>query len=357
MVNLEKDIKEAKNIAWGFNRTKKCTEYSKCFLNTSENIKGYMKYLDGDYKKALLPTSSGDHILEAMLSGITDITCYDINNLAKYFAKLKLGAIKSLSKEEFLNYMYEDLLNKEVLNYIKDNLDDNTYLFWNELFNRSSKEDIYYRLFRLMGIYDNRGNVINDTEFSKYCAERFTTYLDDNNYKTVQEQLGNTKIKYIDSDILNLNDSLDNTYDLINLTNIYEYINDNPYGDGAGKFAKCVLSLIDKLNEDGKILLTYLYKYNEKDFKKYSNKTINYLTFLRYLMATPIGKSNYNYNANRHGRRTLMDKCYAFRSTQFIQYLKGLNIEAYEIQKVGLGRLYYPCNTDTALVYTKKINH
>lgn len=357
MANLEKDIKEAYDIACGYNKIEICTEYSKCFLNTSENIKGYMKYLNGDYKKALLPTSSGDHILEAMLSGITDITCYDVNNLAKYFAKLKLGAIKSLSKEEFLHYMYEDLLNKEILNYIKVNLDDNTYLFWNELFDRCRKEDIYFRLFRLMGIYDNNGNVINHTDFSKYCAEKFTTYLEDNNYKRVQEQLGNTKIEYIDSDILNLADSLDNIYDLINLTNIYEYINDNPYKDGAEKFAKCVLSLINKLNNDGKILLTYLYKYTAKDFKKYGNKSINYLTFLRCLMATPIGKSNFNYNANIHGRKTLMDKAYLFRNTQFIQYLKDLNIEVYELEKVGLSRRDYPCNTDTALVYTKKINH
>ena len=352
MVNLEKDIKEAYNIAWGHNRTEICTEYSKCFFNTSENIKGYMKYLNGNYKKALLPTSSGDHILETMLNGITDITCYDINNLAKYFAKLKLGAIKSLSKEKFLHYMYED-----ILNYIKDNLDDNTYLFWNEMFNRCRKEDIYFRLFRLMGIYDNNRNVINNTDFSKYCAEKFVTYLDENNYKVVQEKLENTQIKYIDGNILDIASSLNDTYDLINLTNIYEYINDDPYKDGAEKFANCVLSLIDKLNNDGKILLTYLYKYNEKDLKKYSNKSIHYLTFLRFLMVTPIGKSNFNYNANSHGRKTLMDKAYLFRDTQFVQYLKALNIEAYELEKVGLGRRTYPCKTDMALVYTKKMDN
>ena len=223
-----------------------------------------MKYINGDYKTALLPTSSGDHQLEAILNVITDMTNYDINKLAKYFAKLKFAAIKSLKKDEYIKYMYEDILNKELLLYIKDNLDDYTYQYWNELFTKCTKDDIYFRLFKLMGIYDKNG-VINHNEFSKYCALNFCSYLEDNDYKKVQEKLDSVKMNYIDSDILEIKEKLDRNYDFINLTNIHQNINSNPFSDEALKFSKACLELIGHLNDDGKILLNNLYKNSLED--------------------------------------------------------------------------------------------
>jgi hypothetical protein len=71
-------------------------------------------------------------------------------------------------------------------------------------------------------------------------------------------------------------------------------------------------------------------------------------------MTTPIGRSKFNYSANRHGRKNLLDKAYLFRDTQFTYYLKDLTIETYEVEKVGLGRRDYRCDCDMALIYTKK---
>ena len=47
-----------------------------------------------------------------------------------------------------------------------------------------------------------------------------------------------------------------------------------------------------------------------------------------------------------------MDKLDVFRNFQFIKYLNELNIEAYEVEKVGLGRKF-GTNCDLAVVYTK----
>ena len=350
MENLEKDIKEAIKLAHGESRSE-MTEYSKCFFDTSENIKGYMQYISDDYKTALLPTSSGDHQLEAILHGITDMTNYDINKLAKYFAKLKFAAIKSLKKDEYIKYMYEDILNKEILSYIKENLDDNIYQFWNELFSKCDKDDIYFRLFKLMGIY-YKNDVINHTEFSKYCALNFCSYLEEDNYKKVQEKLDSVKMNYIDSDILEIKDKLDGNYDFINLTNIHQNVNTNPFRKDVLSFSKTCLDLIEHLNEDGTILLNYLYKYNLKDLKKYSNKSIHYAHFLHLLLFTPYGRSNFNLHANKHNRKTLWDKIDAFRSFEFIRYLDGLNIDGLEVENVGLGRRF-KSETDLALTYTK----
>ena len=118
MTQLEKDIRNAIEITKNpYGDYESMTEYSRIYQNTSENIKLYMHYLAESYKRALLLTSSGDHQLEAVLSGITDITCFDINRISKYFAKLKFGALKNLTRKEFIYFMFENVLSKEYFNF------------------------------------------------------------------------------------------------------------------------------------------------------------------------------------------------------------------------------------------------
>lgn len=69
MDKLNKDINYAKQLIRNGKVDNEDSNYSKVYLNTTENIKDYMPLLAGDYKSALLPTSSGDHILEAVLDG------------------------------------------------------------------------------------------------------------------------------------------------------------------------------------------------------------------------------------------------------------------------------------------------
>ena len=119
---LERDIKIAIDMIMSFDGYLDMLEYSKLYLNTSENIKGYNKYLKGDYNSALLPTSSGDFIFESVLDDIKDITAYDINRLAKYFVKLKVVAAKYLTKEEFILFYYEELFDKKYFDCLKQKL-------------------------------------------------------------------------------------------------------------------------------------------------------------------------------------------------------------------------------------------
>ena len=204
-----------------------------------------------------------------------------------------------------------------------------------------------------MGIYDNNGDAIRSTEFSKYCLNNFTTYFEDNNYKLVQELLQKVKINYIDSDLLDLPNILNDSYDLINLTNIYEYINNEIFKGGDKKYADCIHYLTNYLNENGKMLITYLYRFCLKDMKKYKNKSMFYAKLLVMLQISPLSRSYYNLFAHEHGRKTIMDKLYAFRKSQFLRYLKDIEIEMYELDEVGLG-CSYGANKDMALVYTKK---
>lgn len=73
MESLERDILKAIEITKypkTYNIYDEMNEYSRIYQNTTENIKAYMPFLSGNYKKAILPTSSGDHQIEAILNEI-----------------------------------------------------------------------------------------------------------------------------------------------------------------------------------------------------------------------------------------------------------------------------------------------
>ena len=58
-------------------------------------------YPNDETKKVLSVTSGGDHILNAILNGATDICSFDINRFCKYYSDLKIAMIKKYPKEEF----------------------------------------------------------------------------------------------------------------------------------------------------------------------------------------------------------------------------------------------------------------
>lgn len=339
---LEADIKKAiemvKNPSKDYD---KMNEYNRIYQNTTENIKDYMSYLDGDYKTALLPTASGDHLLEAILYGITDFTCFDINKLAKYFNDLKFSAFKSLTEEEFTYFMYEDFLNKEYFDYFKNVLNDNSKEFWNALYKNCDIQDIKRNLFRFLG----EKTISKGFNISKFALENYTTYM--NNYKLVQEKLQKAKIKYIDANLLELPNLLNDKYDLINLTNIYEYINRDIIKGGAQLFCDCIEKLIPYLNENGKILITYLYRCNYEEIKKFKDKSIFYAHMLFILENHPLIK----YVHDGKSEKTFMEKLYAFRNSQLLRYMKNLDIEEKEIEGTMFGNK--SGEKDMVLIYKK----
>lgn len=366
MDKLNKDINYAKQLIRNGKVDNEDSNYSKVYLNTTENIKDYMPLLAGDYKSALLPTSSGDHILEAVLDGVTDITCYDINPLSKYMAQLRVEAIKSLSKEDLENFFFRNPFNKEVFNYFKNNLDDTTKTFWEELINYYEGYGISSEITNLLhrvSITKEDDQVINGLKFYEYCLKNFTRYFNDDNYKIVQNNLQHTIIKYIDSDLLELAPKLEDNFDIINLTNIHEYINVEIFDDSSEKFANAVKELTNKLNLDGKMMINYSYEMGIKDYKKYKNKSMLYAHLLNVSMQA---MKMYATMCLRHNslallfptfenRQGAIDKLNEFREFQFLRYLKELDIEPYEIPQSHVTTNYkMKLDSDLVLIYKRK---
>lgn len=327
----------------------KMTSYSRIYQNTTENLKEYMSYLNDNFSSALLPTASGDHLLEAALKSINDVTLYDINHLSKYFVKLKSEAIKNLNKQEYVLFMYKKMLDPDIFNYFKDSLDEDTRIFWTELFKKCNTDQICHNLFRNLG-FISQGKIVSGNDYSQFCLCNYTNLLD--HYYFIQDKLHTMNIKYIDDDIKNISKTTKEKYDLINLTNIYEYINPDVFYGGDKVFRELVFDLIEHLNENGKIMIAYLYRCLLKDVKRYINKPIKYANNIAKMQTNDTLRTILDTFFDIIDTRSLLDRLYAYRNIQALISLKDLQYKYYEVNNTKIGQGIG--DKDMVLIYKKE---
>lgn len=201
MSNLQYDIELAFSI---LNEKGECSDKFKLYPWSNEHIEKYYNYYDLTNKKALCITGSGDHAIHAAMAGADIIDCVDINPLAKYYQALKIALILTYDEKTFFKHFKNRgkkiLAHNINLNDIKEYMEDEIFIFWNEIINsKSFKKN--GRLFRNDGF---------PTKFSL-------------NYDVLKESLMTTKIKYYDSDIKDFTLRKDKQYDAIFLSNCLEW--------------------------------------------------------------------------------------------------------------------------------------
>ena len=243
---------------------------------TNENLfEYYNKNLEN--KRVISVTSSGDHILNALIYGAKDIDAFDINPLAKYFSELKIAAIKALSYDEFLMFFYSKniftnifFLNKKIYNKVKEYLTQNNRLFWDYIFTNYNINKVK-NSFLFSDDYLKINNLIKANK-----------YLEKENFLKLKYILLDKKITYYDINLNNLH-LLHKKYDIIILSNILASIDD------INKLKK-YRDILKTISSDNNIvILCYLYSdilANEKKEGVYSSDLINelfpeleYLTF------------------------------------------------------------------------------
>ena len=146
---------------------------------TNENLSDYYeKKLSG--KRVLSVTSSGDHLLHAVLGGSKDIVAFDINHFAKYYAALKIALIKKYDYDDFFDYI-ECLICEcpflfiNIINDVKEYLTTDEYLFWKEYIDIISSKK--YLLCNPKTLF----NIIAD--------KTFNAYYDRNTYRILKDKL------------------------------------------------------------------------------------------------------------------------------------------------------------------------
>lgn len=233
MTSVQEDIKKAREII--ASSKKKFIGFNTdtfIYRFTNESIELYKNYLM-NRKKVLSVTASGDQILNSILFGSKEIDSFDISRFPKYYFELKKAAIETLTRDEFIDFFvgkhlsslvgfiscYKGLENDKLKEYysgFNNNMDKDYKEFWDEIFD----------------IYDINQVFYSSLFFSDDCHfQALNPYLYDNNYEKLQKNIKNAKVKHYIGDIRQISGMLNKEYDLVNLSNIINYIDSDEYKD------------------------------------------------------------------------------------------------------------------------------
>lgn len=246
---------------------------------TNENISGYYSKINFKDKSVLSVIASGDHILNAFLMGANEVDAFDSNPLAKYYVELKIAAIKSLSLEEFILFLYNKsnfkissyYLNKNVYLKVRNKLSGNYRIFWDYVFDNYTPKQLY------------KSYLFTDDFLDLPALVKANMYLKEDNYKKLKDILENKKVIYHDIMLQDIQ-NIDKVFDLIILSNVPAFLN-KIY---KSNYLKNLKELIEKIKfPNTKIIVSYLYsnllEYGSSNDDIYnSDKLIEYFSHEDY---------------------------------------------------------------------------
>lgn len=223
-LSLGKIIEDYSILAQGIVRGTKSNLKKECFHShsfiykkTNEQLEYVTEYFK-EKKRILCVIGSGDQILNALTFFPEKIVGFDISVFPKFFLKLKLAGIMSLSRDEFIEFFfdvnynsnedfYDDIFFYKIFPY----LDEQSKNFWGFLFEYNEWYDIY-----------NSPLFSSEVVIVKRALEQ-NVYLKEEKYKELKEIIPKVKIDFIVADIINT--QIENDFDLIYLSNIMQYEN------------------------------------------------------------------------------------------------------------------------------------
>lgn len=273
-------------------------DFNNLYPFTTENINGYIEQFDLDNKSLLTVGSSTDQIINSAYYNCKKQTSVDICPYTKYYFYLKKTALLTLKYNEFLtyfsykNYPIRLLHNKNAFNIesfeqmkgLLKEINEESFIFWNELYKRFLPIDIRKKLFS----YD---------EYKISILREINTYLKNKNtYNEMKGKIIDTEPTFITEDLSKFDTN--EKYDNIWFSNISAYY---PI-----EFTKMLIEKFNKnLNIDGKMLICYLYDTTIFDITEEEVKSIYNLKLTKEIIGKYIddfisfyGVSGLNYNKN-----------------------------------------------------------
>lgn len=232
----------------------KNTFHSESFIykKTNEKLNEFIDLLLNK-DKVLSVIGSGDQILNTLLTKPSKIDAFDISIFPKFFLKLKIASIKSLSRDEYIKFFFsttetflDEYYDDLYFDKIRKELDIEAEDFWTYLFQYNDWYDIYNStLFSSESVFEEQAIIQNK-------------YLDNDEYYNLRDILQSVQINYIESNLLDL--KINDTYDLIYLSNILEYVKKSAYFDK-----------IDELSVKNKgIIISYIFGEIDKAIKMFN---------------------------------------------------------------------------------------
>ena len=227
----------------------------KAFAISNEALGNFFDGLNLKGKKVLTVGSSGDQAINAILSGSKDVTIIDGNVFARPFIEYKLAMIKVFDFETFDNlFIKQEAFEWQTYAKISHLLSPRVQQFWDSLMLDQNFEPAWGD-FGAKTIKDNMLIVDHRDRHSAF-------YKDKRTYNKLQKLLNSedVRVRYINADFCDFPKVVDQKYDFIYLSNIYDYFD----GDvKSGLFKKVVEQLYQQnLRNGGNLVVNY--EFNEK---------------------------------------------------------------------------------------------
>ena len=105
-------LNEAQNLVRGkhnvFKKGYPFDQTSFVYKKTNERLQDIPDILENK-KRVLCVIGSGDQLLNILLSKPDKVDAFDISVFPRYFLELKIAAIKTLSREEYISFFIDDI--------------------------------------------------------------------------------------------------------------------------------------------------------------------------------------------------------------------------------------------------------
>lgn len=224
-------------------------KYGKIYLNTTENIKGILDGMNLKDKNVLAVAGSGDQALNAYFLGAESVTLFDINPLALAQAELKIKAAQKLNYREFCNFFLPGnggILYNETYKKLSNSLSDEANSFYEYLYSNYNGLEIFFKIAH--AFYPTISTL-----------ERVNNYMGEDNFKELKEKLEGKKVKFIETGLDELPNSLNDLYDIMLLSNISDSINKIWDVNTLKCYKRFIHVLSKNLSKEGIIQCGYIY--------------------------------------------------------------------------------------------------
>ena len=258
----------------------------KLYPISTEMYDGFMGNHKFEGKRIFTVGSSGDQVFEYAFRGCRDITVMDANPLTPFFIELKYAAIKSLDYQDFKDFFTNNNSQNfmSLNNYIKIRekiSDENVLSFWDYIFGMDPNE--IKRLFQKP----------ENTNPSYFKNEK--------NYEKTKQLIESVNVKFYCADIGDFYKYTDGEYDLIDLSNIYNWcIKDE---ESVLNYWYAVNKLHSSLSKNGMFKISYGFYNGNFDSIKFMGKSASPIPYFDNRMAVAVW---YNDEERYKQRRALM---------------------------------------------------
>lgn len=285
--DLNQAIFETKNIIDRNSQLGSFDEFSSVYFWTTEDISYYLMHTYFNKNKALSVIGSGDQIFNLICLGVKHIDAFDINQLTYYLYYLKRAVLLSydyfLFKEiEHQGFFISDFVSfRDMFLEIKSCMPKDVATYYQVILEYLNCHSTY----ELYSLY--RGGMRGVENFNFY-------FNDETEYLKTQENIKHAKVRFYFDDVMQIPSLVSRRYDLILLSNIYDYLCLGLEGDisqSIEHFKKYIAHFLPLLSKNG-VLINYFINPNPSLFYGIYENIMRTYNGQRYYMIRQKKKSN-----------------------------------------------------------------